>query len=190
MFSRAIISALSLFLAVNAQQQTPYQLDCDTTDLTSPPSTNLDDWVNSLLTVLHNNGKTAFEEVLVGFAATEDGYDVLEGMWESTANGGKGESWSLLIPSNEVSIESDQGSQLVALNELPHVMFILIRPLLLLDSLPLTLNSMRPPSTLWSLTTPCLSPYPPPSLLPAVPTLAPLISSSRPSSLSLMEMEA
>ena len=97
----ALLIALPAF--TSAQQQAPYVLECDATDLTTPPSTPLDDWINSLLSVLHDNAKFAFEDVVVGFAQTEEGYDVLEQIWEATANGGAGEKYSLMVPSEEVS---------------------------------------------------------------------------------------
>ena len=101
----ALLASSALFTPTWAQdQQQAFQLSCDSTETPNPPSTPLDEWINSLLQVLHDNAKFGMEQVVVGFAGTENGYDVLEAMWESTANGGAGDNWSLLIPSDEVRV--------------------------------------------------------------------------------------
>lgn len=103
---KTILPTLLLSLpAVLAQdhQQTAFQMECDTMEADNLPSVALDDWVNSLLIALHDNAKFAFEEVVVGFAGTEDGYDVLASIWENTAKGGWGNEWSLLVPTDDVS---------------------------------------------------------------------------------------
>jgi len=178
----AVLIALPAF--TSAQQQAPYVVECDATDLTTPPSTPLDDWINSLLNVLHDNAKFAFEDVVVGFAQTEQGYDVLEQIWEATANGGAGEKYSLMVPSEEVSRKEflyrgrpeqiDQQSTLTSTS---------CRPLPPLVSPNPTSASKPPPSTLCSRTT--LSPSPSVQLS----TNRPPTPSSRPCFPSPTEME-
>lgn len=115
----ALLASSAIFPSVTLaqeQQQQAFQLACDSTDASNPPSTPLDDWINSLLQVLHDNAKFAFEQVVIGFAGTEDGYDVLEAMWEHTANGGAGENWSLMVPSDDAFTKSGLASPYASLD--------------------------------------------------------------------------
>lgn len=178
----ALLASSAILTPTLAQDasQAAFQLSCDLTESPNPPSTPLDEWINSLLQVLHDNAKFSFEQVVVGFAGTEDGYDVLEAMWESTANGGAGDNWSLLVPSEEVSNMVGSVST-GAVTDFD--MLRLRRPLRNPASPPLTRRSTLPPSTRCSLTTPS----PNPSLPPSTPR--PRTPCSRPCSPSPMETD-
>lgn len=134
-----ILSLLALALPTTFAQQTAFQVDCDTSDVTTP-SVSFNDWVNSLLTVLHDNAKFSFEQLVVALAATEDGFDMLEQVWESTAPGGDGETWSLLVPTDEALASSGLKTPYSSLDE------TILSSLFAYHTLPESLSSSASPS--------------------------------------------